>query len=380
MDGGVIQEASWTALERGTRPADVLETVRAAACGIPVAVMTYVNPVLRRGVEAFSTMRPAAGVAGAIVPDLPVDEAEAFEAAAARTGDRRGPARRAGNGRDPVRRDRGGLPRVRVLRGDVRRHRASASDLGRAAREVVGALRPLTDLPLLVGVGIGTPDQAAQACTFADGVIVGSALMAALADGGPRRRSRTSPGRSGRRSRGPEPSRGASAPVSGSGGTVLRSDWPAPSGCGTKADHLAGCSTKGGCMKHGRWVTPIAMLGVLALLGAGVLEEQQFVLRRQWRGGGLHDRRLRAASPSAANDPIQIGTLLSVSGDNAEPRPGQPVRRRARARLPGRDVRPEGRPDRRPQRDTSRTRTTSARPRAGRPARRSSSRTRRSSP
>ena len=57
-------------------------------------------------------------------------------------------------------------------------------DLGGAAREVVGALRPLTDLPLLVGVGIGTPEQAAQACAFADGVIVGSALMAALADGG----------------------------------------------------------------------------------------------------------------------------------------------------------------------------------------------------
>jgi tryptophan synthase alpha chain len=48
------------------------------------------------------------------------------------------------------------------------------------AAEVVGSLRPLTDLPLLVGVGIGTPEQAAEACGFADGVIVGSALMAQM--------------------------------------------------------------------------------------------------------------------------------------------------------------------------------------------------------
>ena len=51
------------------------------------------------------------------------------------------------------------------------------------ARGLVEALRPHTDLPLLVGVGIGTPDQAAEACGFADGVVVGSALMARLVDG-----------------------------------------------------------------------------------------------------------------------------------------------------------------------------------------------------
>ena len=115
-----------------------------------------------------------------------------------------------------------------------------ATTLGGAAREVVGALRPLTDLPLLVGVGIGTPEQAAEACAFADGVIVGSALMAAMAGEGARARSAglAASFRGGDPSR-PEPSRRAFAPVSGSGGTVLRSDWPAPSGCGTKAHYLA---------------------------------------------------------------------------------------------------------------------------------------------
>lgn len=183
MDGGVIQEASSTALERGTRPADVLDTVRAADLRIPVAVMTYVNPVLRRGVEAFLDDAAAAGVAGAIVPDLPVDEAEAFEAAAVE------------RGIDVVLLAAPGTAETRYAaiaaasRGFVYCVATYGvtgvrDDLGGAAREVVEALRPLTDLPLLVGVGIGTPNQAAQACAFADGVIVGSALMAALADGG----------------------------------------------------------------------------------------------------------------------------------------------------------------------------------------------------
>jgi tryptophan synthase alpha chain len=57
--------------------------------------------------------------------------------------------------------------------------------LAGTAEEVVRALRPLTDLPLLVGVGIGTPAQASEACAFADGVIVGSALVRRLVDGDP---------------------------------------------------------------------------------------------------------------------------------------------------------------------------------------------------
>ena len=79
MDGGVIQQASSAALEAGATPADVIATVREAALDIPVAVMTYVNPVLRRGVDAFLDEATQAGVSGMIVPDLPVDEAEAFE-------------------------------------------------------------------------------------------------------------------------------------------------------------------------------------------------------------------------------------------------------------------------------------------------------------
>jgi len=183
MDGGVIQEASSEALVRGARPADVLATVREAALGVPVAVMTYVNPVLRRGVDAFLNDAAAAGVAGAIVPDLPVDEAATVQAAAGV------------RGIDVVLLAAPGTAEARYAAIAAASHgfvycvatygvTGVRDALGGAAREVVGAMRPLTDLPLLVGVGIGTPEQSADACSFADGVIVGSALMAALGEGG----------------------------------------------------------------------------------------------------------------------------------------------------------------------------------------------------
>ena len=76
MDGGVIQQASTAALAAGIRPTDVLAEIREASLPVPVAVMTYANIVLRRGVDAFLDEAADAGVAGMIVPDLPVDEAE----------------------------------------------------------------------------------------------------------------------------------------------------------------------------------------------------------------------------------------------------------------------------------------------------------------
>ncbi|MEP6477020.1 MAG: tryptophan synthase subunit alpha, partial [Actinomycetota bacterium] len=74
MDGGVIQQASAAALAAGAHPSDILAMIAKASLDIPVAVMTYVNPVYRRGFEDFLAEAAGAGVAAAIVPDLPVDE------------------------------------------------------------------------------------------------------------------------------------------------------------------------------------------------------------------------------------------------------------------------------------------------------------------
>lgn len=182
MDGGVIQEASSAALATGVRPSDVFATIREAALETPVAVMTYANPVLRRGVGTFLDEAVGAGVSGIIVPDLPVDEARSFEEECA------------ARGIDAVRLAAPGATSDRLAWIAADAHgfvycvatygvTGAREALGGTAEVLVAALRPLTDLPLLVGVGIGTPDLAREAGAFADGVIVGSALMALMVRG-----------------------------------------------------------------------------------------------------------------------------------------------------------------------------------------------------
>jgi tryptophan synthase alpha chain len=184
MDGGVIQEASRIALEHGARVAGVLATIAEAALTVPVVTMTYANPVLRHGLAAFCDDAAAAGVAGAIVPDLPVDEAGGLSMLAA------------ARGVDLVLLAAPGTTTSRYAAIGAASHgfvycvatygvTGARTELSLTAREVVEAMRPHTDLPLLVGVGIATPEHAAAACAFADGAIVGSAIVARLMDDGP---------------------------------------------------------------------------------------------------------------------------------------------------------------------------------------------------
>src|SRR5207342_550175 len=123
---------------------------------------------------AFCDDLVAAGVAAAIVPDLPVDEAGEFDGLAA------------ARDIDAVLLAAPGTTEARYAAIGAASHgfvycvatygvTGARDELGSSAEEVVAALRAVTDLPLLVGVGIGTPAQAVAACGFADGVIVGSA-------------------------------------------------------------------------------------------------------------------------------------------------------------------------------------------------------------
>ncbi len=184
MDGGVIQEASRLALEAGTRPEDVLAIVREAAVPVPVAVMTYFNPVLHRGVGRFLEEALDAGVSGLIVPDLPVDEADEMVAACRVAGIAAVLLAAPGSAEARLRAiaaSAGGFVYCVATYGVT----GERETLAGSAEDLVAGLRPLTDLPLLVGVGIGTPEQARQACAFADGVIVGSALVRHLVAGEP---------------------------------------------------------------------------------------------------------------------------------------------------------------------------------------------------
>lgn len=180
MDGPVVEQAASAALAAGFRLAQTFDLVRAVreAGAVPV-VMAYWNPVLRYGPERFAADLAAAGGAGMITPDLVPDEGAAWMAAAgahdlatvflvapSSTSERLAMTAQACRGFVYVASTMG-VTGVRDTVGD-------------SALTLVERTRAVTDLPLAVGLGVSTGDQAAQVAGFADGVIVGSALVRAL--------------------------------------------------------------------------------------------------------------------------------------------------------------------------------------------------------
>ena len=182
MDGPVIQESSRRALEAGTTPSSVLELIKSAELTTPAVVMTYLNPVLATGIERFLDIVTDAGVRGVIVPDLPVDEGSEWAAACRSRGIASVFLAAPGAGKERLR-DVVGASTGFVYCVSTFGVTGERDHLAGTAQELVKALRDLTSTPLVVGVGIGTPDAALQACTFADGVVVGTALVRPLLDG-----------------------------------------------------------------------------------------------------------------------------------------------------------------------------------------------------
>lgn len=186
MDGPVIQQASVRALARGTTPAGILSSLIRADVGAPLAVMTYYNLVFRAGHRRFARSLADAGVSGAIVPDLPLEEAGEWcaeaDAAGVETVFLVAPSTPDDRARRICARTRGFVYGIGVMGVTGER-----TELAATAREVAGRLRRITDLPVCIGVGVSTPDQAVEVCREADGVVVGSALVRRLLDGaGPR--------------------------------------------------------------------------------------------------------------------------------------------------------------------------------------------------
>ena len=181
-DGPVIQVAGSRALAAGATVEGVLRVAEALAPRLPVVLMTYANLVLAPGADAFARSAAAAGASGLIVPDLPLEEApavlEACDAAgvalvplvAPTTPDER--LARIGA------RARGFLYTVSVT--GTTGERAALAD---AFAEVVARARSHTDVPVALGFGISTPEQAAEAAAAgADGIIVGSRLVRAAVE------------------------------------------------------------------------------------------------------------------------------------------------------------------------------------------------------
>jgi len=183
MDGRTIQEASQRALEIGATPASIVDALAGLDAGVPIAVMTYYNPVHHMGHERFAQQLAASGVDAAIVPDLPLDEldgwASAADAASVETVLLAAPTTSDERLRAICERSRGFVYGVALLgiTGERSELAAEATEMGRR-------LKAVTDVPVLLGLGISNAEHAREAAASADGVIVGSALVRRLLDGG----------------------------------------------------------------------------------------------------------------------------------------------------------------------------------------------------
>ena len=177
-DGPVIQRASERALARGVTLSGVLDSVRRirARCDLPLLLFSYYNPLLQYGIDRLAREAKAAGVDGALVTDLPPEEAGEWIAAARAVdldtvflASPTSPPERLVKVAEASRGFVYAISRTGVT-GE--RHALSGD-----ARPLVERLRALTAVPVALGFGLSTPEQVREAAAVADGVVVGSALV-----------------------------------------------------------------------------------------------------------------------------------------------------------------------------------------------------------
>ena len=185
MDGLVIQKATQAALADGFKLAHAFDAVHAITSRVdaPVLVMTYFNPVFQYGVARFADDLKAAGGAGLITPDLVADQADQWLTESDRTDLDRvflaAPSSSDARLKLAVESSRGFVYAVSTM--GITGERA---DVDKAARGLIARLRDAGSTSACVGVGISTGDQVREVIEYADGAIVGSVLVKALAEGG----------------------------------------------------------------------------------------------------------------------------------------------------------------------------------------------------
>lgn len=182
IDGPVIQAASRMALDAGATPATVLDEISHVEAGVPLVAMTYYNLLLKGGLSRMAKHMSRARISGSIIPDLPPEESGPWIREADGSGIENvmlvAPTTPVDRARRICESTRGFVYCVGTM--GVTGERDS---LARTAREVVAKVMSVTDKPALVGIGVSTPAQAAGACSVADGVIVGSAIVRRVMEG-----------------------------------------------------------------------------------------------------------------------------------------------------------------------------------------------------
>lgn len=186
-DGPTVQAAATRALQRGVRLDDVLAMVKDVTPEVkaPIILFTYYNPILHRGIESFLKQIASAGVKGLVVPDLPLEEAQALLTSAAEMGIEvvllvapTSPKERI---EAIAQQSQGFIYLVSVTGVTGMRTRLESR-----VQDLLQQMRAVTDKPIGVGFGISQPEQARQIKNWgADAVIVGSAFVKRLADGTP---------------------------------------------------------------------------------------------------------------------------------------------------------------------------------------------------
>ena len=185
-DGPAIQAANIRSLAAGTTTADILKIAtgfRARHQDVPLVLMGYANPMLRRGAEWFANAAREAGVDGVICVDIPPEEDDALGQALRSAGI--APIRLATPTTNAAR-----LPAVLAGAGGFLYYVSVAGITGlqqaqqSSIEEAVARLKAATELPVVVGFGVRTPDQAAAIARVADGVVVGSAIVELVAQHG----------------------------------------------------------------------------------------------------------------------------------------------------------------------------------------------------
>ena len=182
MDGPVIQEAADISLKAGTGAAEVFEALKVASdTGTASVVMTYWNPIERYGVEKFAASIAENGGAGVITPDLTIEESESW-LAATKANSINPIYVVAPSTKDPrlarVTSKTGGFIYAASLMGVT----GTRTTVSSGAPDLVARIRKTSQLPIAVGLGVSTREQAKGVAGYADGVIVGSAFIKVLLD------------------------------------------------------------------------------------------------------------------------------------------------------------------------------------------------------
>ena len=182
MDGPTIQAAAVTALENKTSSQDVMNALKVATdSGVPAVVMTYWNPIERYGVQEFASDIASHGGSGVIHPDLTIEESQRWLTATTESGinpiyvvalstsDER---------LAKVTSKCSGFIYAASLMGVT----GARTTVSSGAADLVSRIRKTSDLPVAVGLGVSTREQAREVAGYADGVIVGSAFVKAILD------------------------------------------------------------------------------------------------------------------------------------------------------------------------------------------------------